>query len=420
MSLGTSNRDGGRTSESGHLRPLLKAFKAQVLTGLQVSQRGAGANMSVDIAIGDAIIPRSDGTYGHPAWNDATYNQVIATADVSNPRRDIIVMYIDYGQTPSTGVSNNTNGVVKIKSVAGTPAGSPVDPTDVAIQSSVGAGNPFIKLARVRVAAGTSSITNSVIDDLRIMATGIMQGGWIYDDTYTWVYASASTFTIAGIDATAQFPSGTKIAIHQSGAIKYFVVISAAFSTNTTVTLASAGNVASPYSLTNVPIDIPAFSYMARPSGFPGVIREIMVNVFADNTGGATPSITLGQSAVAFTGTPTGFARMNTIVPQDYVAGTDVVLRIRTYASNTATHTARRYVNADAVGDSLSTPWDVDSNVQTTGLSYTANTLKEIDVTIAAAHITAGCLISMAWRIETAITGTVWVEGIGLRYTANS
>jgi hypothetical protein len=167
MSLGTSNRDGGKTSESGHLRALYKALGSGVISGLNVSQRGAGANMSVDVAIGDAIIGRSDLTYGHPSFNDAVYNQAISAADVSNPRRDIIVKYVDYGQTPSTGVSNNTNGVVKIKVVNGTPAGSPADPSDVAIQASVGSGNPWIKLARVRVAAGASSITNSVIDDLR-------------------------------------------------------------------------------------------------------------------------------------------------------------------------------------------------------------------------------------------------------------
>lgn len=177
MSLGTSNRDGGRTSESGHLRAIYKALFGEVLSGLKVSQRGAGANMSVDVAIGDAVIPRSDATYGHPSFNDAIYNQAIAAADVSNPRRDIIVMYIDYGVTPSTGVSNNTNGVVAIKSVAGTPAGSPADPSDVAIQASVGSGNPWIKLARVAVAAGATSITDSVITDLRTMASGLQQAG---------------------------------------------------------------------------------------------------------------------------------------------------------------------------------------------------------------------------------------------------
>lgn len=171
MSLGTANRDGGKTSEAGHLRPLAKIFGGNILgdikTSLKVSQRGAGANMSVDVAIGDAMLYRSDGTYGHPVFNDAVYNQVITAADPSNPRNDIIVIYVDYTTTPSTGVSNNTNGVVKIKQVAGTPAGSPADPSVAAIQASVGSGNPWAYLARVRVAAAAASIANAVIDDLR-------------------------------------------------------------------------------------------------------------------------------------------------------------------------------------------------------------------------------------------------------------
>lgn len=267
MSLGTSNRDGGKTSESGHLRAIYKGFAGQVLNGLNVSQRGAGANMSVDIAVGDAILPRSDGTYGHPCFNDAVLNKTITTADPSNPRRDIVIMYVDYNVTPSTGVSNNTNGVVATAVVAGTPAGSPVDPNAAALQAAAGSGNPYIILARVRVAAGATSISNSVIDDLRVMAVGRQQGGWHYDPTYTWVYASASSFTIAGVDVTSQFPIGTKLAIYQSGSLKYFTVTSSSFSTNTTVNL-DGGNV---YSLTNVPLDKPAYSYMQFPSGFPAL-----------------------------------------------------------------------------------------------------------------------------------------------------
>lgn len=274
MSLATSNRDGGRTNEAGHLRGVTKGFVGQVLEGLAVSQRGAGANMSVDVAIGDAIIQRSDGTYGHPAWNDAVYNRTIAAADGSNPRRDIIVMYIDYGQTPSTGVANNTNGVVKIISVPGTAAGSPVDPSGATIQAAVGSGNPYIKLARVRVAAGATSISNSVIDDLRVMATSQPQGGWIYDAVYSWVYGSATTFTVAGVDVTSQFPVGTKIALYQSGAIKYFIVTASSFSTNTTVTLSGNGV----YTLANVPIDRPAYSYANSPSGF---IRQTLADPLA-------------------------------------------------------------------------------------------------------------------------------------------
>lgn len=282
MSLGTPNRDGGKTSESAHLRALTKGFRGEVISGLNVSQRGAGANMSVDVAIGDAIVPRSDGTYSHPAYNDAVYNQVIATADPSNPRRDIVVLYIDYTQTPSTGVSNNTNGVVKIKVVAGTPAGTPVDPTDTAIQTSVGSGNPFVKLGRVRVGAGVTSIGNSVIDDMRRLATAHIQGGWLYEYQYTWVYVSATSFKIAGVDATAQFPVGTKIMLYQNGVVAFFRVTAVAFSTDTTVTVDGEGV----YSLANAVIDKPAYSYMLNPTAYPwpGVSRKgVDWSTFANN-----------------------------------------------------------------------------------------------------------------------------------------
>lgn len=211
MSLGTSNRDGGKTSESGHLRALAKMVSGDVLEGLSVSQRGAGANMSVDVAVGDALIRRSDGSYAHPVFNDAVYNQVISAADGSNPRRDIIVIYVDYGQTPSTAVSNNTNGVVKIKVVNGTPAGSPVDPNAAAIQSSVGAGNPYSILARVRVPAGQTSINNSLIDDLRsLIRPKNIDTNSIPDKAVTYAKIDLSTLPkIKAIDTSTTTISNT-------------------------------------------------------------------------------------------------------------------------------------------------------------------------------------------------------------------
>jgi len=202
MSLGTSNRDGGKTSESGHLRAIAKIVTGDVITGLNAVQRAAGVNMSVDVQIGDAFVRRSDGSYAHPVFNDAVYNQVISAADGSNPRRDIVVIYVDYGQTPSTAVSNNTNGVVKIKVVNGTPAGSPVDPNAAAIQASVGSGNPYSILARVRVPASQTTISNSLIDDLRTMISS-------NTDSVTTAAIQALAVTAAKIAAGAV--DGTKL-----------------------------------------------------------------------------------------------------------------------------------------------------------------------------------------------------------------
>lgn len=271
MSLGTSNRDGGKTSESGHLRALAKVVSGDVLEGLNASQRSAGANMSVDIATGDAFVRRSDGSYAHPVFNDAVYNQVIAAADGSNPRRDIVVLYVDYGQSPSTAVSNNTNGVVKIKVVNGTPAGSPTDPNDAAIQSSVGAGNPWTKICRVRVPAGQTSITNSLIDDLRFMATGISNAGWravSMSEAIAWVYSSFNSTTRIGVitvptDATTRFSVGMWVRIVQAtGGTKYGVITAL---TSTTISV----NFFSTQTLNNEAILSPFYSSQNQPFGSP-------------------------------------------------------------------------------------------------------------------------------------------------------
>jgi hypothetical protein len=328
MSLATSNRDGGRTSESGHLRAIQKAISGEVLTGLAVSQRGAGANMSVDIAIGDCVIPRSDGTYGHPAWNDAVYNQVIAVADVSNPRRDIVVMYIDYSVTPSTGVSNNTNGVVKISVVAGTPAGSPVDPSDAAIQSAVGASNPFIKLARVRVAAGATSITNSVIDDLRIMAQAINNGGWQSTKPAVLTYTSFSSATGSGVVATdidlrSTVQVGHRIAFWQlTGGWKYGIIHAITASTITVFFGQS-------YTLNNEAIYISKTSPDYAPMGFDPDPNIWKVEVYdATARQGNSP-------AKATWYVPSGSTCNITLDPGKYIMGYEATYRTHASAGST-------------------------------------------------------------------------------------
>lgn len=119
-----------------------------------VSQRGAGANMSVDVAAGIACVMGDEssmqGLYG--IANDATKNVTIAASDPTNPRYDLIVCRVR-----DSFYSGSTNAW-DLFVVQGTPAASPVDPT---VPSNA------ITLARVTVNAGASSITNANITDLR-------------------------------------------------------------------------------------------------------------------------------------------------------------------------------------------------------------------------------------------------------------
>lgn len=124
---------------------------------LAVTQRGAGANMSVDVAAGVCAVMGDEnnvqGLYG--CVNDATKNVTIAAADPTNPRRDLIVARVQ-----DAFYSGGTNAW-SLAVIQGTPAASPSDPAMV---------NNAVCLARVTVPAAASSIVNANITDLRAYA----------------------------------------------------------------------------------------------------------------------------------------------------------------------------------------------------------------------------------------------------------
>lgn len=128
---------------------------------LKVTQRGAGANMSVDVAAGYAFVSGTSilaqGVYSFA--NDAVTNVSITTANGSNPRIDLIVAQIR-DNTADGGGSNDA----RLIAVAGTPAASPVVP-------AVPAG--CLVLAQVAVGTAVSSITNANITDKRTWAAAI-------------------------------------------------------------------------------------------------------------------------------------------------------------------------------------------------------------------------------------------------------
>ena len=122
-----------------------------------VTQRGAGANMSVDVAAGSAWVrgTQSADQGAYHAYNDGTVNLSIASADPTNPRIDLVVIRVQ--DAFYSGATNSASVTV----VTGTAAASPSDPTLPA--------NALV-LARVRVLAGATSITTARITDVRTRA----------------------------------------------------------------------------------------------------------------------------------------------------------------------------------------------------------------------------------------------------------
>lgn len=308
MSEHIAVRDGGTTTEQGAFRFLAKLFRPGYISGWGVSQRAAGANMSVDVAAGDGSILRSSDTYGYYGFSTAVKNITITAADGSNPRRDIIVAYLD--KSVVNPATDDNEGALKFVAVAGTPAGSPSDPSDGTIQSAIGAANPFIKLARVAVGTGVTSIVDANITDLRTIAalqmprlygggsntqghlvpnvaddtvallaavqtltnktltapnisTPTLKGvfdGWI-NPNESWEYLSATTITIPSGGAS-RYRKGQPIRLKQGGGYKYFYIIGVA---DTVLTITGGSS----YTLTNDPITDNYYSMIDNPLDFP-------------------------------------------------------------------------------------------------------------------------------------------------------
>jgi hypothetical protein len=125
---------------------------------MTVVQRGAGANMSVDVGAGTCYIKGTSNTYQgtYSCTNDAATNVVIAAADLSLARKDLIIARIN--DSAYAGALNSWT----LEVVQGTPAASPAEPA-LPVSS--------LKLATVNVAANASSITNANIVNAGIYAT---------------------------------------------------------------------------------------------------------------------------------------------------------------------------------------------------------------------------------------------------------
>lgn len=125
-------------------------------TSLKVSQRGAGANNSCDVAVGRAIITGDNISYQgkYLAVSETIVNVVFSAAPVAGTRIDLLYLQIN---DPTSGGGAGDNAVLDV--VVG-PGGATVPATP----------SSAIPLATVLRTVGDVSITNSMITDVRTYA----------------------------------------------------------------------------------------------------------------------------------------------------------------------------------------------------------------------------------------------------------
>ena len=148
---------------------------------LEVTQRAAGANMSVDVASGNAFIQGTDAAWQgmYHVSNDAAENLTITAADPTDDRIDLIVATV----RDSTYAGANDDWLLQV--VTGTPSPAPAPPS---------LPDNSLVLAEVLVGAGVTSIVDADITDERVYWESCAGGSSLLD---TLVFTANDTFVKA-------------------------------------------------------------------------------------------------------------------------------------------------------------------------------------------------------------------------------
>lgn len=225
------NNGSGKSDWYGTFGSLIaKAHNGDVFEGLNVTAQ-TSPNMTVKVNPGTAQI-RTGAAPSQQAYlvrldTSGGTDPSIATANSTNPRNDLIVAYYDVAVI-NTSTPNNPNAL-KFIAVTGNPAATPADPNATAIQTAVGASNPYIVLARVRVDANATQITSDKVTDLRTMASAVLA-----DSNVTTAKMANSAITNAKLATGA-----TRLGIAKMNTTN--TVITASYVTYLTIAATSTG-----------------------------------------------------------------------------------------------------------------------------------------------------------------------------------
>ena len=240
--------------------------------------RLAGQLVDEGATAGDVLTVNADGSVsalpgggGGGTVDSVTATDTSIVVDNTDPANPTVATgTLDVIATDHPPAANWSNNSHKITGLANGSASTDAQAYGQGVASLLSAAGDLVYASAAntlaRLAKGSDGQVLTLASGLPSWAAASGGGstdGWTTSSD-TWSFASASTFTIAGVDRTAVYTPGTFLRFTQT-TVKYATVISSSFSTNTTVTII----VNTDYTIANAAITSPAYSYAANPAGFP-------------------------------------------------------------------------------------------------------------------------------------------------------
>jgi len=174
---------------------------------LKVTQRGAGANMSVDVAAGRAWVRGLDSLSTQGSYHcesDAVENKVVTAAHATLPRIDQVVARVYDTSVIGGGIDTWQLEVIAGTPTSGAQASNPAGANyraGAVDLAAIAAPKTLIRAADIEVPAAASSIVNANIIDRRPSARGAF-----YIAELAGVDRTKNGATWTAIDATAWQP----------------------------------------------------------------------------------------------------------------------------------------------------------------------------------------------------------------------
>ena len=191
---------GGNNNSFDQRGHFYRAFLDGNVSGMLVKQNST-PNMTVLVEHGSALLNKNTISASIAEIKSDT-SVTIDTANTSNPRIDSIVIYEDTSVVIPTVEANywqdGAGGRFKIVSLPGTAAAVPTALTDANIQSAIGAGKPWARLANITVPTNSTTILNSNINNSVRNKLGVALGSMNSGNTAGVLTANASGVVAVG------------------------------------------------------------------------------------------------------------------------------------------------------------------------------------------------------------------------------
>lgn len=149
--------------------------------------------------------------------------------------------------------------------------------------------------------------------------------------------------------------------------------------------------------------------------------RRVIMQMGAEESGGATTFNNYGKEVKFATGVAGGYARAAAVIPRDYVPGTSINVIFMALTASAQSIPFQYYVEGLAIGgDGITTPWNIASAIVGSNQAFTAKLMREVTLlNIASGSVSADKFFGLAFKPNVSLSAELEILACYLEYQSD-